>query len=166
MENSLVPFKSHSLRYSNNAKAVASLKAIVFNIGNLSLALRIENVYKVLGQTPVYGSGHNHVGIAHVGDREVTVIDLSQQLFCSNTGAVAQANYLVVAQNTAGELFGIPVAVVPALKQLALSNIRVLPESYRDSDLLGLASHVCQISEKETTLTVFLLDVDRIPESR
>lgn len=166
MESSLVPLKSHGLRYSNNAKAVPSLKAIVFNIGNLSLALRIENVYKVLGQTSVYGSGLNHVGIAHVGDREVTVIDLSQQLFSGNTGAVAQANYLVVAQNTAGELFGIPVAVVPALRQLILSALRVLPESYRHSDLLGIATHVCQIPEKETTLTVFLLDVDRISEAR
>ncbi|MBV8887286.1 MAG: chemotaxis protein CheW [Chroococcidiopsidaceae cyanobacterium CP_BM_RX_35] len=166
MKNSLVPFKSHSLRYSNNAKAAASLKAIVFNIGSLSLALRIENVYKVLSQTPVYGSGLNRVGIAHVGDREVTVIDLNQQLFSSNTSAVAQANYLVVAQNTAGELFGIPVAVVPALRQLILSDMRVLPESYRHSDLLGIASHVCQILDKEATLTVFLLDVDRISEAR
>jgi len=165
MKNSLVHLKSHSYKHLNARQTVASLKAIVFALGNLSLALRIEDVYKVLGQTPVYGSGLNSVGIAHVGDREVTVVDLNRQLAQSSiTNGAAQASYLVVAQNTAGDLYGIPVAVVPALKQLPLANIRILPESYRHIDILGIASHVCQIPEAEVPLTIFLLDVDRILE--
>ncbi len=165
MKNTLVHSKSHGLKRSNNRETVASLKVIVFEIGHLRLALRIENVYKVLRQTPVYGSGLNHVGIAHLGDREVTVVDLNRQLSYSITNGAAQASYLVVAQSTGGELFGIPVAVVPALKAVPLANIRVLPESYRHTDMLGIASHVCQISEKEATLTIFLLDVDRLLEA-
>ena len=166
MKNTLVHLKSHSLKHSNNREAVASLKVIVFEIGHLHLALRIENVYKVLRQTSVYGSGLNQIGIAHVGDREVTVVDLNRQLSHSSANGAAETSYLVVAQSTGGELFGIPVAVVPALKAVPLANIRVLPESYRHTDLLGTASHVCQSPEKEATLTIFLLDVDRLLEVR
>ncbi|HAA31393.1 MAG TPA: chemotaxis protein CheW, partial [Cyanobacteria bacterium UBA8553] len=49
--------------------------------GSLNLALPMESVYKGFNHTPVYGSGLNAVGVAHVGDGEVTVVDLYQQFF-------------------------------------------------------------------------------------
>jgi purine-binding chemotaxis protein CheW len=38
--------------------------------------------------------------------------------------------------------------------------IRVLPESYRRSDTLEVASHVVVIGQEAAPLTLFLLDVD------
>ena len=162
MTNTLIKSTS-SFKHFNTRDAVASLKVLVFAIDNLKLALRIENVYKVLNQTPVYGSGFNGVGIAHVGDREVTVVDLHRRLFQSSiTNEASKAGYLIIAQNTQGELYGIPVAVVPALMEIPLSSIRVLPESYRHANILGFASHVAVIPKVEAPLTIFLLDVDQL----
>lgn len=162
MENTLIQSKS-SFKQFNTRDAVASLKVLVFSIGNLKLALRIENVYKVLNQTPVYGTGLNGVGIAHVGDREVTVVDLHRRLFQSSiTNEASKAGYLIIAQNTPGELYGIPVAVVPALMEIPLSSIRVLPESYRHANILGFASHVAVIPQVEASLTIFLLDIEQL----
>lgn len=141
--------------------AAPSLKVLVFSMGSLNLALRVELVYKVLNSTPIYGSGVNGVGIVHMGDREVTVLNLQQRLFqSSNTNENYKQGYLIVIQNTVGELYGIPVETVPALMDVPLSSIRVLPESFRNADTLGIASHVAVICQLETNLTLFLLDVD------
>lgn len=163
MTNTLVNVKSHTFKHSNTHNAVASLKVVVFGIGNLNFALHIKTVYKVLNQTPVYSSGLNNVGIAHVGDYEVIVVDLHRWLFQSSiTNEQSKAGYLIIAQNTQGELYGIPVVGVPALREIPLSSIRVLPESYRNADILGIASHVAVIPQVEVPLTIFLLDVEQL----
>lgn len=152
-----------SSNQSNTRDAVASLKVVAFVIGNLNFALRIETVYKVLNQTPVYGSGLNSVGIAHIGDREVIVVDLHRQLFQSSiSNGASKGDYLIIAQSSRGELYGIPVAIVPALMEIPLSIVRVLPESYRHADTLGFASHVAVIPQVEAPLTIFLLDVEQL----
>ena len=137
------------------------LKLIVFAMGNLTLALRIESVYKVVNHTPVHSSGANHVGVAHLGELEVTVVDLYQRFFKSNqSSAFATGGYLVIVKNTTGELYGIPVPETPTLVEVPLSLLRVLPESYRRADTLEVASHVAVFPHEGTQLTVFLLDVD------
>lgn len=162
MKNTLVKSNS-SLKQSTTGGAQATIKVVVFAISNLNLAFRIENVYKVLNQAPVYGLGLNGVGIAHLGDREVTVVDLHRQLFQSSIITQAsKKSYLIVAQNSEGNLYGTPVAVVPALMEIPLSSIQVLPESYRQADILGCASHFCHIPQVEAPLTIFLLDVDQL----
>jgi chemotaxis signal transduction protein len=138
-----------------------SLKLIVFEIGSLNLALPIESVFKILNYTPIYGSGVNQVGITHVGDFEVTVVDLYRRFFkSSHPHEYFSGNYLVVVQNKTGELYGIPVADTPILMEVPSSQIRILPESYRRADTLDVASHVAVIPQETASLTVFLLDVD------
>ena len=137
------------------------IKLIVFTIGKLNFSLPIETVYKILNSTTVYGSGTNQVGVTHIGDREITVIDLHQRFFKASSINESESNgYLVILQNTTGELYGIPVAEAPILMDVPLSTIRVIPESYRQADTLEIARHVAVIPQGEGSLTVFLLDVD------
>ena len=137
------------------------IKLIVFTIKNLNFSLPIERVYKILNRTTIYSSGTNQVGVTHIGDREITVIDLHRRFFQASSIKESESNgYLVILQNTMGELYGIPVAEAPSLMDIPLSTIRVLPESYRQADTLEIASHVAVIPQEEGALTVFLLDVD------
>ena len=160
MKNTLVKSKSSSVRKLGR-ETVPSTRILVFGIGNVKLALPIETISKILKQTTVYGVGLNGVGIAHIGDREVTVVDLHEQLFQSSLiDAASLATYLIVVQNSKGELYGIPVTAVPALREVPLSSIRVLPPSYRDADIISSATHVCHIEQAEAPLTIFMLDVD------
>jgi len=165
MTNTLInpnPDASLNRRQLHRTNGSALLKVIVFNVGSLSCGLRIESIYKVLKQTQVYGSGLNSIGIAHMGERELVVVDLEQRLFQSSIlNGSEQRGYLIVAQ-TVGEFFGIPVAAAPTLMEVPLATIRVLPESYRQADTLGIASHVAVIPQAETSMTLFLLDVDRL----
>ena len=125
-------------------------------MGNINLALPSDAVFKVTNQMPVYGSGFNGVGLAHFGDRQITIVELHRRFF------TAKGKYLIIVENKAGELYGIPVASVPTLIDVPLSRIQVLPDSYRHADLLAIATHVCHIPSSETPLTVFLLDVDQL----
>lgn len=147
------------------ARAVPTLKVLMFSVGSLNLGLRIESIHKVLNSTQVHGSGENWVGLVHLGDREVTVLDLKRRLFPSQTNSDnTPKGYLIIIQNAKKELYGIPVEIVPALVDVPLPNLRVLPESFRHADTLGIASHVAVVteSESETQMTLFLLDTEAL----
>lgn len=158
MSQLLVQSQSRDSDLHASRQVKAALKLIVFTIGSLHLALRIESVYKVVERTPVYSSGLHHVGVAHMGDSEITVVDLNWQFFQSSSIS-ASGGYLVILQNTIDEFYGIPVPNTPALMEVPLSLFRVLPEAYRRADSLEVASHVAVIPQGSVPLTIFLLDV-------
>ncbi|MBD2102873.1 chemotaxis protein CheW [Leptolyngbya sp. FACHB-261] len=151
---------THSARGSlRQKKAEPQVRVIVFSIGELTLALHIEVVYKIISNTLVFGSGLSNVGIAHLGEHELTILDLQQNLYQNRTpGQAVTADYVIVIQSSNGEFYGIPVSVAPTIMELPISTIRVLPESYRNADTLGIATHTAVI-EAEKPLTLFLLDV-------
>ncbi|PIG95323.1 chemotaxis protein CheW [Gloeocapsopsis sp. IPPAS B-1203] len=156
MKNAFANSNLHSRKHSHSQTAVKFQKLVVFGMGNINLALPSDAVFKVTNQVPVYGSGFNGVGLAHFGDRQITIVELHRRFF------TAKGKYLIIVENKVGELYGIPVASVPTLIDVPLSRIQVLPDSYRHADLLAIATHVCHIPQAETSLTVFLLDVDQL----
>jgi chemotaxis signal transduction protein len=156
----LTKSQSSSLTPKKNER---SLKLLIFGMGNLNLALPIDYVKKVIHHIPIYSSGTNHFGVVHLEDREVTVIDLHRKIFKTRQAYKSiDKSYLILTRNTAQEQFGIVVDRTPSLIEVPVSQIRVLPESYRRSDTLEIASHITIIPEKDNSLTVFLLDVDRL----
>jgi purine-binding chemotaxis protein CheW len=139
------------------------LKLLLFSLGSLNLALPINSVKKVVNYTPIHGSGLSAFGVANIDNQELTVIDLHKKLFqVSQTQISGQKGYLIVVVNSLGEYFGIWVQETPTLEDINLSQLRVLPESYRRSDTLYIASHVMVISQENNPKTVFLLDIERL----
>ena len=155
--------KNNLVAQSEESKGVSpaqTLKLVVFQIKNLYVALPIAAVEKIISNTPIYSSGLNHFGVAHLGEKEITVIDLHKKLF--KVSQPKQHDYLIITQTTQGENFGIMSEETPSLYEDAFSQIRTLPESYRRADTLEIASHVTVISQNKKQITVFVLDVDRI----
>ncbi len=144
--------------------ATSLLKLLVFEVGKLTLALPIDQVKKVVKYTSVYGSGLSHVNLTHLDDREVTIVDLEQKLF--KTSPIDRDNfdgYFVITKDIMGESIGILVTKMPTLIDVSLSEIRLLPNSYRHSDTLEIASHVTIIFQENTaSVTIFILDLDRL----
>lgn len=138
-------------------------KFLLFQVGKLFLALSVDQIQKVINYTPVFGSGLGAFGVAHIGDEEITVIDLHQQFFkTSQTMIPGQKGYLILSKINLGETFALWVAQTPTLIDVPLSQIRALPESYRQGDTLAAASHVMLIPNLTETMTVFLLDLHRL----
>jgi chemotaxis signal transduction protein len=154
------------------------IKLITFDIGKLNLAIRIDQVYKVVNIPAVHGSGLNPVGLARVDNQDVTVVDLHRKLFRTEAAPV-ESYYLVLVKTGRGELFGIPAHQTPLLLELPATLLRSLPTSYRRSDTLEIASHIAvlpaaqanqvnsqasnQASQPESaSRTLFLLDVEML----
>jgi purine-binding chemotaxis protein CheW len=134
-------------------------------MGKLHLALSINQVQKVTRYQAVHSSGLNHVGITHLGDREVTIIDLHKKLFHTSEidPSDAKGYFIITKPVLGGESLGIIIAQPPTLVDVPLEQIRVLPNSYRHADTLGIASHVALIPQDENkSLTVFILDLQQL----
>lgn len=140
----------------------SSLKLVVFQIGKLTLSLPVEQVTKVTKYSPTHGSGLSYVNLAHLGNQEVTIIDLHHKLFkVSQDELSCKKGYFIITRNNAGNSLGIRVLQTPSLLDVPFSRIRILPISYRHADTLEIASHVAVIpQDDETYQTIFILDVD------
>ncbi len=136
------------------------LKAIAFQVQQLHLAFFIEVVDKVLKPGPIYTSGLNPIGITQVDQQEITVVDLQQRLF--QTSTLQGAEYLIVVRRATGERYGVVSPTVPNLLEIPVSALQALPESYRQADTLGIASHVAILPPSVGSLTLFLLDVNQL----
>ncbi len=160
------PYQTLDLNASASGQAPRLQKLLCFRVGKLHLAFLVEQVQKVMNYTPMHGSGTGSVGIIHLGDREITVIDLHRRLFKVNQAIAPNIRqYLILSTDSQGEQFGVLVGETPVLMDVPTSQIRLLPDSYRRGDTLSLASHVTVIPQAETSLTVFLLDSDRLLNS-
>ncbi len=140
------------------------LKLVVFEVGKLTLALAIEQVKKVVKYTSVYGSGLSHINLTHLDNREVTIVDLEHKLFHHSQIERNNFNgYFIITKDIVGESIGLLVSQMPILIDVPLSQIRLLPASYRHSDTLEIASHVTLIiKENSPSVTIFILDLDRL----
>lgn len=149
--------------YKASSQTQSSSKFLLFQVGQLHLALSVDRVQKIINYTPIFGSGLGAVGVAHIGEQEITVIDLHRRFF--RTSQKIEKGYLILSKAKMGETFALWVAQTPTLVDVALSQIRTLPESYRRADTLDAASHVMLLPHQEGTMTVFVLDVNRLVEN-
>jgi purine-binding chemotaxis protein CheW len=141
------------------------IKLLVFEIESLSLALPVKQVQKVIRQTEVHGSGLSYVNLSHLEDQEVTIVDLYRKLFkvSQPTNNSKEKGYFIITKNITSEPLGIMVNKTPTLIDVLVEQVRTLPNSYRRADTLEIASHVAVIpQDKETALTIFILDLDRL----
>ena len=141
-----------------------SIKLLVFNIGKLTLSLPILQVQKVVKHNQVHGSGLSYVNLAHIDEREIAVVDLHQKLFKISLTETSQTpGYFIITKNVAQEPLGIWVSEPPALIDVATSQIRLIPDSYRRADTLEIASHVAVITQEDrTSQTIFILDLEKL----
>jgi purine-binding chemotaxis protein CheW len=142
----------------------STLKILVFAIDKLTVALPVPWVKKVTKHTALHGSGLSHVNLTHLGETEVTIIDLHQKLFKVSSHNDGDRGYFIITKdNSLGESLGIIVTAMPILMDVPLSSIRILPATYRSADTLAIASHVAVIpQENQSPLTVFILDLERL----
>ncbi|MBW4522694.1 MAG: chemotaxis protein CheW [Scytolyngbya sp. HA4215-MV1] len=137
-----------------------TLKVLVIPVQNLSLALKLEGVQKVVPTPQIFKSGEKTLGVAHFEDREAIVVDLHHKIFGAPSSQPER--YVVLVQATDQQLYGIPTTTLPTLQELPLESLNPLPADYRDRDTLGIASHTVALPQQDTEQTLFLLDPDRL----
>ena len=144
---------------STPTQSDAVVKLLVFEIGKLTLALPILQVQKVVRQNEVHGSGLSHINLTHLPEGDLAIVDLHQKIFGTSL-TQSDTGYFIITTNTIGEPLGIVVSKPPSLIDVPMNQIRLLPDTYRRSDTLKIASHVTILAPAETPTTVFILDLD------
>jgi chemotaxis signal transduction protein len=134
---------------------IATTKILTFSVGSLFLAVQLDAVEKVIRLPEVLSSGQTPLGVTQFGDAELMVLDLHQKIY--NRPNPSQIKYIIILKTDRQGNFGIPVSGLPEISDVVQSEIRPLPETYRQEDTLGIASHVVTINRKEEILTAFLI---------
>jgi chemotaxis signal transduction protein len=143
-------------------KALNSRKLITFPVGSLRLAVPMDRISRVINRPKIYSSGLGAAGVTTVGDRELMIVDLHQQLFATpGPFDPERPGYLVLTPSPTGELIGIPTPETPLLLEVANADIRELPLSYRQADTLWIASHMLRttVVEGGEVQSLFILDM-------
>ena len=142
-------------------------KFLSLQIETVALIVPIELVFRILSNVEVHNTGDRGYGITHLGEREISVLNLHHHLFQREFPQPTEeradrmiARYAVAIQSQSGDLYGIPVDRAPALLDVPLSDIRRLPDSYRQVDTLGIASHVAVVREADRPNTYFVIDIE------
>jgi chemotaxis signal transduction protein len=137
----------------------ATTKLLIFSIGKLFAAVPLDEVIKVIPTPEIFQSGEKTLGMTYFEGREVLVVDLHHEIFGSSSTA---RRYLIVLRGEAEELYGLPVAGLPIMKEAYLKTVHPIPSEYRDRDTLGIASHMVQIPINKEVQTIFLLSSEKL----
>ncbi len=140
----------------SNKKKEATLKFLIFTMGNLNLAMGIDSVVRIIPLPKIHRSGDKLLGITTYEDQEVLVIDLYKRIYNQKTNI--DKGFLVIFAGK-NSLCGITIATLPNVEDVPASIVQPVSSEYRDRDTLGIASHMMQVSiKKSEPQTVFLLD--------
>lgn len=142
-------------------------KFIVFKIGDYLLALPLGNVLKVVNYSPIEVQAGipllRTMGVVQLGKHTIRILNLSQLISSDNLPQLPlKQPFLLIAQITLGELFGIWLEEPPNLLELHQQMLRPIPKSERHSGTLEIISHAAVLSENNVTITIFILDLQRI----
>lgn len=168
-----------TLDYQTQSPNSSKVTLLIFSIDKLTLALPVEQIQKVTKYTTLYGSGQSYVNLTHIGEQQITIVDLHQKLFkIKHDELYPDGGYFILTKprpitvikegkktnhNFMKETLGIRAVEAPLLIDVPISEIRLLPNSYRYSDTLEIASHVAITSqENQKTQTIFILDLERL----
>ena len=153
--------KFNNLRHS--AVQVPTIKVLAIEIQDLKLAIPLELLVKVIRTPAVFKSGDKWMGMTHLDQESLLVLDLYQRIY-GTTNPQAVENLVIIRDLRNGDdrLLGIPVSKLPTMVSLRTDQIQSLPSDYRDHDTLGIASDIAILNQGDQTETLFLLDPDRL----
>ncbi len=141
---------------------IATVKIMVFKVGDLSLGMRLDAVQKVMTMPKIHKGSNSFLGITQVDDRELVVLDLHQTIYGSDIAR--EKGYFMVVKS-AEQLYGLPSAQLPSMVEVPLADLHAVPTQYRDRDTLGIASQMVQVAiDKNTISTLFLLDPSHLSD--
>lgn len=142
----------------------ATEQILAFRLRQEWFALPIDVVQKVVLLGKVYGDPNNTgVSLTLYQERELLVIDVGHRIFGqapSQDLTEEQTRYLLIVQNTKGDLVGLPVDSPPALRRVSQSAFKALPKAYLDRGNIQCISS--KTIELEDGTPLFLLDRDRL----
>jgi chemotaxis signal transduction protein len=144
---------------SSPAVSVELCKAIAFSVSGYWLALPVASVIRVLPMSESSLFSHSDRGFTYIDGYPTVVLDLHPLFGRLRYGKPeSESQFVAIARLDGHSLCAIPIDEPPTLLDIPLGEVGVLPQSYRQS-LERVASHIVNVSQNGTTMTIFLLDL-------
>ncbi len=148
------------------AASGSGLPALLFAVAHTVLAVPLHSVIRVIRTPASIRHQTQEIGLMSWAGQEITLLNLYPRMAPQYAHQLhSLAPFLILVRSQQGEGYGLAVQNSPNLFALPLSTIRPLPDSYRRSLPLDLASHVAVLPRPDSPLIVFLLDLNRITRS-
>ena len=175
-------FSPLASRRKSRRIAEATQQLIVFRLRDENFALPIRAVQKVIPMDKIYGApGGTGVSLTLYQDQELIVIDVGRRIFrgrpsedsCKNdlhhqTEEALQdrpsvQHYLLIVQNSSGQVVGLPIEEPPSLLRVPESAFTPLSASYISEGNLRCVSVLIKQNNDEPPL--FLLNSDQLVQA-
>ncbi|HAG83643.1 MAG TPA: chemotaxis protein CheW [Cyanobacteria bacterium UBA12227] len=177
-----------SRRYANR-KAQATQQLIVFSLYSEGFALPIRSVQKVIPMGKIYGAPEGGAaGLILYQEQELLVLDVEHRIFkgtprqklslsSSSQDAIAPVftvpeeqedqslqRYLLIVQNRAGKIVGLPIDSAPSLQRIPESAFTPLtPDYMAEGNIRCVSALIIQNKDKPP---LFLLNPEQLVQSQ
>ncbi|NJN37576.1 MAG: chemotaxis protein CheW [Acaryochloridaceae cyanobacterium CSU_3_4] len=168
------------LRRGVNRPVEATEQLIAFKLRGEWFALSLAAVQKVIPLGTVHGDPNNTgISLTLYQGQEIVVVDVGHRIFKETAQAVVsrpgktaspnaqespsasqQQRCLVLIQNTAGEVVGVPIDSQPLIRQVPQSSFSPLPSAYLNRGNIHCVSSM--IADDGGRQPLFLLDPERL----
>jgi chemotaxis signal transduction protein len=127
-------------------QSTSKIELIIFDIGEVSFGIPITKIDRIISNI--------HLDQDHTLTENVTILDLHDRL----TGiSIVNPTAIAIFTDDQQQSFGIPINTVPTLLAVPLELIRTIPNEFRTTSPLGIASHLAIVPMSMTQLTIFIL---------
>jgi hypothetical protein len=134
-------------------------KAIAFSVSGYWLALPLASVTRVLPMPESALFSQSDRGFNRIDGYPTVLLDLHPIFSRLRYGkADTKSQFLAIARLDGNTLCAIPIDDPPTLLDIPLTEVGLLPLTYRQS-LDRVSSHIVNVSQNGTTMTIFLLDL-------
>jgi purine-binding chemotaxis protein CheW len=175
-------FSPLASRRKSRRIAEATQQLIVFRLRDENFALPIRAVQKVIPMDKIYGApGSTGVSLTLYQDQELIVIDVGRRIFRGRPSEDSFKNnlphqteealqdtpsvqhYLLIVQNSSGQVIGLPIEKPPSLLRVPESAFTPLSASYISEGNLRCVSVLIKQNNDEPPL--FLLNPDQLVQA-
>ncbi len=123
-----------------------TVELICFEIDQIKFGIPIPKIERIISNI--------HLDEDYTLAQHLQIIDLQDLL----TGMpIANPTSIAIFTDNQNRSYGIPINTVPELITIPLDRIRLLPKEFRDTNPLGIASHLAMIPTPAAALTLFIL---------
>jgi chemotaxis signal transduction protein len=127
-------------------QSTSKIELIIFDIGEVSFGIPITKIDRIISNV--------HLDQDHTLTENFTILDLHDRL----TGiSIVNPTAIAIFTTDQQQSFGIPIDTVPTLLAVPLEVIRTIPNEFRITSPLGIASHLAIVPMSMTQLTIFIL---------
>jgi hypothetical protein len=142
--------------------ATSTQRVLIAQYKNLWVAVPMDMVRKIMRIADLMLETEVLPPIVEIDDLSAQVVHLYEHIY--GIANPEGNSHLVAIQLENGQGFALPMTRLPIILNLETEAIKPIPIEYRDLYTLEIASHITQLKQGKTNITIFILAMEKLEE--